>query len=358
MVRIKNLFSFCPLWLVRPNKDLIVAARADTPKRGLMSELLVLGTSKGVIVCQRQDGEWRPSHRGLAEQSVTSVIAREGVILAGTRQGVYRSDDEGRTWQEARAGLSTRYVRWMAYHPDFSDFELAGSEPAGIFVSRDGARTWRTCPEVEALRDANGWYLPYSPEAGCVRGFAIHGQRAYAAVEVGGVLVSDDGGETWRLAPGSLGKPLSPPERYIHPDVHSILVHPGSPERVLAPTGGGFFRSQDGGATWELIYPSYCRAAWQNPANDQHILLGPADFVDRNGRIEESLDGGNEWHPVSQGLHSPWPRHMVERFYPAGDELLAILSNGEMLVTSQENIAWRRTLGDVEGVHAAAMLDD
>ena len=115
--------------------------------------------------------------------------------------------------------------------------------------------------------------LPYSPEAGCVRGFAFHGERAYAAVEVGGVLRSDDGGETWRLAEGSDGNPDldGPPEPFVYPDVHSIDVHPSSPDLVFAPTGGGFYRSIDGGRTWTLLYDCYCRAAWIDPL-DASIL--------------------------------------------------------------------------------------
>ena len=151
----------------------------------------------------------------------------------------------GQTWRAASAGLAHPHVRWLAFHPDISDREFAGTEPAGIFVSHDGAQTWRECPEVAQLRDRHQWMLPYSPEAGCVRGFAFHGDRAYAAVEVGGVLRSDDAGETWRLAEGSDGSPDldGPPEPFVYPDVHSIDVHPSSPDRVFAPTGGGFYRS-------------------------------------------------------------------------------------------------------------------
>ena len=35
----------------------------------------------------------------------TSIIAREGVILLGTRQGIWRSGDLGETWIEASDGL-------------------------------------------------------------------------------------------------------------------------------------------------------------------------------------------------------------------------------------------------------------
>ncbi|MEO6623335.1 MAG: hypothetical protein ABIN37_00660, partial [Burkholderiaceae bacterium] len=243
---------------------------------------LLLATSNGLAVYEHHQQGWQATHRGLAGQDVLCVIAREGVILAGTRQGVWRSDDLGESWQAASTGLTQPHVRWLAFHPDISDFEVAGTEPAGIFVSRDGARTWRACPEVAVLRDQHQWFLPYSPQAGCVRGFAFHGQRAYAAVEVGGVLRSDDGAATWRLVKGSDGSPdlSGPPEPLIYPDLHSIHIHPTSPDRVYAPTGGGFYRSEDGGDNWALRYDCYCRACWVDPADPDHILLGPADNVD------------------------------------------------------------------------------
>jgi len=87
-----------------------------------------------------------------------------------------------------------------------------------------------------------------------VRGFTFRGARAYAAVEVGGVLRSDDSGETWQLAEGSDGKPdlEGPPEPFIYPDVHSIFVHPFLPNLVFAPTGGGFYRSRGWGQDLEM----------------------------------------------------------------------------------------------------------
>ena len=170
--------------------------------------MIYLATEDGLIIGDRNpDDNWRIIRRGLDGQRVTSVIAREGVLLAGTTDGIFRSDDDGRSWREASTSLSQRHVRWLAYHPDISDLEFAGTEPASIFTSRDGGNSWQECAEVAKLRAQHRWFLPYSPEAGCLRGFAFHGSRAYAAVEVGGVLRSDDGGASWQLAEGSDGNP-------------------------------------------------------------------------------------------------------------------------------------------------------
>jgi photosystem II stability/assembly factor-like uncharacterized protein len=320
-------------------------------------DLLILATTDGLIICERDGKSWHEMRRGLERRQVTSAIARQGVILAGTRDGVFRSDDLGRSWRGVSQGLTTPYVRWLAYHPDISDCEFAGTEPAGIFVSHDGGEGWHPCPEVTALRDERGWSLPYSPEAGCVRGLAFNGQRAYAAVEVGGVLVSDDNGETWHLARGSQFRGGFPPPGSVHPDVHSLEVHPSAYNLVYAPTGGGFYRSWDGGGTWELRYRCYCRAIWVDPNDPEHLVLGPAEGVDYNGRIETSRDGGRTWEAASAGLDVPWRGHMVERFAQVGEDLLAVLSNGELLAAPLKTLQWEHILrqgGEVNAVTSMA----
>jgi hypothetical protein len=324
-----------------------------------MGTMLIAATAEGLAVCERQAAGWGVTCRGLVGRSVTSVIARQGVILAGTTAGVFRSDDLGATWQAASAGLSAPHVRWLAYHPDVSDFEFAGTEPAEIFISHDGAQTWRSCPEVSQMRARYGWALPYSPQAGCVRGFAIQARRAYAAVEDGCVLVSDDRGETWQLAAGSRGYPdHRPSPATVHSDVHSIAVHPTSPDLVFAPTGGGFYRSADGGKTWDPLYPGcYCRAVWADPVDPTHLVLGPADGVDYNGRIEETHDSGHTWQSASYDLPVPWLGTMVERFTPLGGELMAVLSDGTLLSASLPDLHWQPALAEVAAIRAVTGLE-
>lgn len=326
-----------------------------------MATYLYLATAIGLFIATQTNGNWNIVRHALKEQPLTSIVVSGGVILAGTTEGIWRSTDNGQTWNKANKNLAIRYVRWMAAPSKTPKIILVGTEPAGIFVSRDGANTWRNTPEVGELRDANGWFLPYSSEAGCVRGFALAGSapnqaRVYAAVEVGGVLVSDDSGKTWHLVDGSDGKPdmnrdLGP---MIHPDVHSITVHPASSDLVTAATGGGLYRSIDGGRSWKILYRCYIRATWVDPADPDHIIAGPADGVSRNGRIEESRDGGQTWHPASAGMQAPWRRHMVERFFQKNEMLFAVLSNGELWSKQLGKATWQRILPEVPRVKALA----
>ena len=324
----------------------------------MVTQEITLATNDGVVKQSRQNGHWRESGRSMHGHEIRTIMARQGVMMAGTKNGIFRSEDGGASWDEASTGLAIPHVRWLAFNPSVSDMEFAGTEPAGIFVSYDGGILWHDRREVAELRDKFHWFLPYSPEAGCVRGFAFHGDRTYAAVEVGGVLRSDDTGATWRLARGSTGEPNFdiPPAPLVHPDVHSVYSHPTSPDRVFAATAEGLYASSDGGDTWTVSHAgSYCRAAWIDPDDPDHQILGPAESVaHKHGRIDESHDGGKTWSDASEGLDLPWPDRMVERFAQADDHLFAVTSDGRAYGTPLCHISWQRLFDNVEYVNAVA----
>lgn len=325
-----------------------------------MEHLLFVATAGGLAICDRRDGPWREIGRALVEQTITCVSAGGATLLAGTNDGIWRSEDAGQSWQEANQGLGIRHARWIAHHPTVAGLAFAGTEPAGIFVSRDDGATWRGCPEVEWLRDQHRWFLPYSPGAGCVRSFACHGERIYAAVEVGGLLRSDDSGATWRLVEGSTGDPdhnATVPRTFLHPDVHEIVVLPTSPDMLFAATKHGLFRSVDGGRKWLHVYADcYMRALWIDPSDPQHMIAGPADDVSINGQIEESHDEGWSWRVATVGLPGPWRRSVVERLTLVGQELFAVVANGQLFAARPAALEWRRILADLPEANGVASV--
>jgi len=323
-----------------------------------MCELLIVGTTEGVFVCERERAGWCVVHHDLQGRAVTGITQQGAITLAGTSDGVFCSGDRGRSWQRASVGLAERYVRQIAFHPDEAGVALAGTEPAAIFVTRDAGATWRECPEVTQLRTLHSWFLPYSPGAGCIRAFAFHGSRIYAAAEIGGLLRSDDSGATWELVAGSSGNPdfnAAVPRTQIHPDVHDVASHQAAPDLVYAATMRGLYRSGDGGTRWLHIYADcYTRAVWLDPHDPNRIVLGPADDVSVNGQIEESRDAGWNWTLASEGLVVPWRRAIVERFVPVGADLVAILSDGRLFAAPTATLRWRRILPELSSALALA----
>jgi hypothetical protein len=69
----------------------------------------------------------------------------------------------------------------------------------------------------------------------------VDGNAILAAVHVGGIPRSSDGGETW--------KPTIP----IMFDVHEVCMHPTSPNIVAAAAAVGLLMSHDGGQNWNVL---------------------------------------------------------------------------------------------------------
>jgi photosystem II stability/assembly factor-like uncharacterized protein len=60
-----------------------------------------------------------------------------------------------------------------------------------------------------------------------------------AGIELGGIVRSPDGGETWQdQRPGA------------YADCHSLAAHPSFPEALYEAGGGGFAESEDFGESW------------------------------------------------------------------------------------------------------------
>lgn len=170
------------------------------------------------------------------------------VYVAGLAGSIYKSTDAGRSFIQLpyNTGEGTY---GMAAHPTRQDFYLAGinSAGAGIIKTENG---------FDFVSVSTGLVYGGADSAYSALAFAPgHPNIVYTGSgyesnpDAKGIFKSTDGGETWTRASNGLA---------INPDtgqpyyVKAIAVHPTNPDIVLAATGGGLYKSVDGGASWRL----------------------------------------------------------------------------------------------------------
>jgi hypothetical protein len=192
------------------------------------------------------DGTWQSITQGLPRAPQVRALLihpdNPAVLYAGTQYGPYRSDDRGERWEALDTPREGRDVWSLACHPENPDVLYAGYEPCSIERSEDGGARWQRMDTDGVVFPHITTYMP--PLAKRVIGIAAdpsNPRDLYAAIEVGGLLGSRDGGESWTsLIDG-------PYLRNNTLDLHAVQVSPATPGTVYIATQVAMFRGRDRG---------------------------------------------------------------------------------------------------------------
>ena len=347
-----------------------------------MNRAIVAASGGGITRAEcGPGGEWLVENP-LKGQDVRCLAAdphNPDVVYAGTQgNGVLRSDDRGRTWRPA--GMEGHVVKSIAVSPAQSDLVFAGTKPPAVFVSRDNGQHWA---ELEAFRNKRRWwwFTPAEPGAPYVQSIALSPTNRdviVAGVELGAVIRSVDGGETWSNHLKGAGR-----------DCHSMTFHASDGNWVYQAGGTGAAFSHDGGATWRQpdratlfdfiqltfgggIRPSrggldriYGFAVGADSAHPDvwYISASPGPLkAHGDGNAEAYIyrrSGESAWQKLSGGLPQPLP-HMPYALLPGCQtpgHLYAVLNNGDVWHTSDFGEGWRQLPLNLGRLWTAVMLD-
>ncbi|CAN5834321.1 hypothetical protein BH23ACT5_BH23ACT5_04350 [soil metagenome] len=148
----------------------------------------------------------------------------------------------------------TRALSQIWTFHNVGDRVYAGVSEAGIFVSDDSGQTWTGVDSFNEHRTRDQWM----PGAGglCAHRFLSAADRLWVAVSAVGLFRSDDGGATWNLKDegvGATGVPEDTPRPEVGYCVHNVDHDPGQPDTMWRQDHVGVFRSSNGGDSWERI---------------------------------------------------------------------------------------------------------
>ncbi|MGH9369057.1 MAG: WD40/YVTN/BNR-like repeat-containing protein [Thermoanaerobaculia bacterium] len=182
--------------------------------------------------------------------------AIRGNVSAG--DGVYRSTDAGKSW--VNVGLAnTHQISRVRVHPKDPNLvyvaaqgHVWGPNPErGIFRSKDGGKNWEKVLFVSERTGASELCMDLSNPRILYAGFWQVHRKPWALSSggpEGGLYKSTDGGDTWKKLSGGL------PEGIV--GNVGVAVSAARPERVWAiveAEKGGVFRSEDGGQMWARV---------------------------------------------------------------------------------------------------------
>lgn len=201
-----------------------------------------------------------------------ALTAGAGVVyVAGPGIGVLQLGDNG-DWISGNGDLPSLNVTALTAHADQPQTLYAYIPESGIFRTRDGGGVWqlmdRGPPDIRRLLHSN---MPGSMETGWL--YAVTGA---------GLQVSMDCFCLWR----AIGTD-------VIADATAIAFDPGDPSRFFAASDSGLFRSTNGGQDWVAFVPPATQITALLVMPSGALIAGGAD-----GLLFRSLDDGVTWEAV------------------------------------------------------------
>jgi photosystem II stability/assembly factor-like uncharacterized protein len=322
------------------------------------SQLLV-GSVDGLRTLEREPaGHWRAGGQSLAGKHISSLLYEpsHGGLFAGVHGGgLHFSADGGQTWELRARGLTVEHVFSLASAVEDGHVVLyAGTEPAHLFRSADYAESWRELPALREVPELDKWMFPGAPHEAHLKCLAIDPRSPstmYAGVEQGALLLTADGGRSWRELDG-----YSRPDDEVYKDVHLALLRPSNPDEMYMTAGMGLYHSADRGETWEHLSDRKARVGYPDqfqfsPLDDSVLFMAGAaqnpgtwrQSHHADSTIVRSRDGGRTWQEAGVGL----PEHMrgnIEAMgvagWPGGYELFVATTDGEVYASVDEAEHW------------------
>lgn len=224
----------------------------------------------------------------------------------GYGDGVYKSVDGGKSWKNM--GLkNSEHIGMIKVHPEDSDVVYVAAQgplwsaggDRGLYRTTDGGETWKKVLEISDDTGVSEVLIdPENPDTLYAVAYQRR-RRVWTLINGGpesGLHKSTDGGETWHAINSGLPK--------VELGRIGIAMSQQDPNVLYAVVeaqndAGGFFRSSDGGESWERR----SKYVTGSPQYYQEIFTDPNVF-DRiyamDTIFQVSDDGGRSFRPVGQ----------------------------------------------------------
>lgn len=275
-------------------------------------------------------------------------------IYAGSEAGLYRSEDNGASFELVPSPMDGMQIWSVAVDPRDPGVIYAGTKPPAVFRTLDGGKRWMK-PAIPIAEKC----LAGAPKVTNVVFDPRNPRTIWVSVEIDGVYHSGDGGESWSHCPALGDKPLNQ-------DVHGLAVSSGRPAKILATTPDGLWSSADEGESWSLHgFPrfaerdtiSYCRGVALRPDNPDVIFVANGDFIPgKRGAIQRTVDGGATWEKCRLAVEPNSTMYWFGTNSANPDIVVANSLHGYVYASRDGGASWEKLRREFGEIRALAWL--
>lgn len=283
------------------------------PNHGLPVNAVItnLHTDNDTVYCTTADGTlytssdlgktWIPKDAGFGIGKTllgSRSIGRSGnVLLAVTWDGIYRSVNQGYTWQRSNRGLRAGEITTRIVAQGRRIYVPA---QGGVWVSEDRGHRWTLL---------NNGMNPVAPSSQGAGGIAVVGRTLFAGMDGDGIYRSDNHGRRWEPANEGLPEGFWP-----------FVIKAIGGKIYLGSIDSGAAVSSDGGASWQVIKDFPADAAFFDFAPVGNAILAASYGTG----VYRSTDNGNSWQPFNNGMGSDF----INDFLVTRQQVLAATDDG------------------------------
>ena len=245
-----------------------------------------VGFVSQVLHSEDQGRTWTASTQQ-PDRFVLALAGSSAGVHAGTRTsdgagGIYRSLDDGVTWQPSRSGLTNLYTEVVATVPDDGGLLFAAGD-SQLSRSRDEGETWEVLHRPNSEPIAALVVEPGDPDV-------LYVAARFSA----SVFRSEDGGDSW-VPTASL------------PHVTVLRTDRRGPRSLWALSGEALHHTTNGGGSWQRVtLPTgrylFFRDLQVDPGAPATLWLAGSDSRAGAPRLFRSTDGGQTWTRRDTGL--------------------------------------------------------
>lgn len=277
------------------------AQQSGMPDQPVWSIAVSPAHSQTMLIATQGHGVLRSTDSGTTWTSMIPGVEKAWVVrfdptqpatvYAGTQTaGLFKSVDEGKTWTAQNQGLTNLDVRTI----DITGGLIVVGTSQGVFYSDDAGVNWHNLG-LSTLSIAAVALLPKS------NGVTIFAGMDNGSAAAGYLMQSEGTTGTWLITKGNF-----PGDAVVASLAIGSAPSGGTDLPLIAGTSDGLFRSDDRGASWSPLAglpTTDFNAVLFNPANPDQIYAG-SDGDQGNGGVWRSLDRGATWSTFGAGLPS------------------------------------------------------